>query len=74
MYNIIEYYQWDSSNKIDFFVREAYKFQSFLEVLQRMALYAVGEVEEAGRESQRNEIYCCVGICDCLGPHHFADV
>ena len=33
-----------------------------------------GEVEEADRESQGNEIYSCVSMCYYLAPHHFANV
>ena len=33
-----------------------------------------GEVEEAGGESQGNEVYSCVSMCYYLAPYHLAHV
>ena len=71
MYNIIDEIV---VIKFSFFVKEAYKFQSFLEALWSMVLCTVGGVEEADRESQGNEIYSCVSMCYYSAPDHFANV
>ena len=60
--------------KFSFFVKEAYKFQSFLEALWSMVLCAVGGVEEADGKAQVTEVYSCGSMCSNLAPHHFANV
>ena len=60
--------------KFSFFVKEEFKFQSFLEALCSMVLCATWGGLRRQAENLKEMRCSCVSLCYYLAPYHFANV